>query len=164
MPDAELPGRVAAQEVGDELRVEVPRVPGRPPPVQPARTAPGVHEGRLLHACVVERLVGAAVRAAVVPVVRQRDLVDVGQQPERVVELVRAAAEVPRRRLARAVGTPVDELHGHLEAGVALAHPVVLGDAEVVEEGALQIRHGRLPHADARDRRRLQHGDVHRAL
>jgi hypothetical protein len=59
---------------------------------------------------------------------------------------------------------PVDELDGGLERGVAAAHPVVLGQAEVVEEGALQVGHRGFAHADPGNGLGLHQGDVHAAL
>src|SRR5262245_8841281 len=46
---------------------------------------------------------------------------------------------------------PVDELHGGLEGGVALTHPLVFGQAEKIEEHALQVRHRGFTDTDLRN-------------
>jgi hypothetical protein len=143
--------REVLQVVGDEVSVEMPRVVHGPGAVQEARRELRVEERRLSVAGVLERLVPALL-ALVRPVVRERDLVDVREDAERVVEMV---VDPFGARLA-----PVVEAHGALESGIAMPHPLVLRQSEEVEEDLLQIRDGGLSDADLRDRGRLEHRNL----
>src|SRR5690242_15498638 len=76
-----------------------------------------------------------------------------------MVEMVGPPVPRPGLRVALAGSSPVDELDGHLETGVAFAHPFVLDYPQIVEEDALKIGNGGLANAYPGDVRRFEHGD-----
>ncbi|MET3822462.1 hypothetical protein ABID76_005182 [Burkholderia ambifaria] len=136
----------ALQEVGHQVRVEVPRVGHLARAVGQARCQLAVERPGLRVAGVRHRLL-EALFALAQPVVGKRHAVAVRHVAEQMVEVV----------FARGVGRlpPVHELDGGLERAVHLGHPLPLGYPEEVEEHLLQTRDGCLAHADPGDRRRL---------
>lgn len=141
----------ALQEVGHQVRVEVPRVGHLAGAVGQARCQLAVERLGLRVAGVLHRL-PEALFALAQPVVGKRHAVAVRHAAEQMVEVI----------VARAVGRlpPVHELDGGLERAVHLGHPLPLRNPEEVEEHLLQTRDGRLAHADPGDRRGLDERNV----
>ncbi len=118
--------RPIAQELRNEVRVEVPGMRHRPRMIHKEWRLPGVEERRLAEARVVDR--SSLTAGFKEPVLRKRHSVDGRKYPERVVEMVLRAVFF----LA-----PVNELYRRLEGTIHLLHPLVLGDFEKVEEHLL---------------------------
>jgi hypothetical protein len=56
--------------------------------------------------------------------------------------------------------SPVDELDPGLQRRATMTHPLLLGQAEVVEEDSLQVRNRRLANADRGNRRRFHNRNL----
>lgn len=141
----------ALQEIGHQVRVEVPRVGHLTGAVMQARCQIAIERPGLRIAGVSHRLL-KALFALAQPVVGKRHTVAARHIAEQMVEVI----------VARVVGrrSPIHELDAGLERAVHLGHPLLFRYPEEVEEHLLQTWDGRLAHTDPGDRRRFDERNV----